>query len=253
MNRRTVFTKMQSGLLALEHWRIFRMRRRGVLWRLYLQLSQPWFLAMHFSAILDIGAHTGAWSRTISELFPEATVYAFEPLADSCAAYEQAMSGHRAFRAFNVALGDRNGPVQLHRSSFRPLSSVLPMATDEWSGLLRGASSSEVVEVAMRKLDDLVDEEQLFFPGAALAKIDVQGYEDRVIDGAQKTLLKMDYLIVETSFEELYAGQVLFDDIASTLRSLGFRYCGAIDQLSSTADGRVIQQDSLFRREDRQP
>ena len=85
--------------------------------------------------------------------------------------------------------------------------------------------------------------------GTILIKIDVQGSEDKVIRGGQKTLRRAKAVIVETSFTELYDGQPLFHDIYEGLRSLGFSYSGSwAPDLKNPLDGSHLQQDSIFVR-----
>ena len=55
-------------------------------------------------------------------------------------------------------------------------------------------------------------------------------------------------LYVETSFEPLYEGQLLFDGIQEIMRELGFGYRGNFGQLASPEDGRVLQCDAIFVR-----
>ena len=84
----------------------------------------------------------------------------------------------------------------------------------------------------------------------AVVKIDVQGYEDKVLNGGRKMMSEIKLVIVETSFEPLYSGQPLFQQIYDRLTGAGFRYEGCIDRLLSPLNGRVLQEDSIFLRED---
>jgi hypothetical protein len=79
-------------------------------------------------------------------------------------------------------------------------------------------------------------------------KIDVQGYEDRVIAGGDAVISRSKAMIVEVSFQELYEGQPLFDDIYQRLKQKGFAYMGNLYQLLNPADAAVLQADALFVR-----
>lgn len=214
-----------------------------------MELNQPWLTAIRFESILDIGAHTGGWSRTVRAIFPQASIYAFEPLPDSYQVCTHLMKAQTKFKAFNVALGDRNGTTAFHKSSFRPASSILKISEGMRSVIpTREAESSEIIEVELKRLDSLVDEIPLSLPAPMLVKIDVQGYEDHIIRGGMITLSKADVVIIETSFSQLYAGQVLFEDISDMLKCFGLCYRGSIEQFSDPFDGKILQQDSLFVR-----
>ena len=81
-----------------------------------------------------------------------------------------------------------------------------------------------------------------------MIKIDVQGYEDKVIGGAVETISKAKAIIVEVSFRELYEGQPLFEKIFGLLSEKGFSYFGNLYQLLSPVDGAPLQADALFVR-----
>ena len=105
------------------------------------------------------------------------------------------------------------------------------------------------VTVNVARLDDIALQLELAPP--LLIKIDVQGFEDRVLAGGEQTIRQADVLIIETSFEPLYEGQLLFDDLYRRLYAWGFNYAGAISQLPSPHDRRLLQADSLFVRNGR--
>ena len=98
--------------------------------------------------------------------------------------------------------------------------------------------------IQVKKLDDIAPE--LGELGKFLVKIDVQGFEDRVIKGGLKTLKKADLIIIETSFQELYKGQVLFHGIYELLSELGFVFMGNYSQSYSSKDGSILYAESLF-------
>src|SRR5262249_49722699 len=78
-----------------------------------------------------------------------------------------------------------------------------------------------------------------------LTKIDVQGFEDRVIVGGLKTIRLAKLLIIELSFENLYDGQSLFDTIYQTMKQLGFEYHGNFSQILNAIDGNILTGFSL--------
>ena len=105
---------------------------------------------------------------------------------------------------------------------------------------------SQTVNVKIARLDDIAPELNL---GKSLfIKIDVQGYEDKVLIGGKKTIKRSKVVIVETSFTTLYESQPLFDDIYSVLREWGFTYMGMIDQLLDPRTGKILQGDAVFIR-----
>jgi hypothetical protein len=77
----------------------------------------------------------------------------------------------------------------------------------------------------------------------------VQGYEAKVIAGGEDVVACAKIIIVEVSFQRLYEGGPLFDDIYRILKDRGFNYAGNFEQLYSPKNGRVLQADAIFTHE----
>jgi hypothetical protein len=92
-------------------------------------------------------------------------------------------------------------------------------------------------------------DQALKIQGNVLVKLDVQGYEDKVIEGGKCLLQRAKILIVETSIVPLYEGQPLFRHIFTMLDRQQFTYHGALSQLTSPIDGSVLQADAIFMRD----
>jgi hypothetical protein len=99
----------------------------------------------------------------------------------------------------------------------------------------------ETVPVA--RLDDVLDDDR-----PCLLKLDVQGYEDRVLDGAPSTLARAVLLQCEISIAELYTGQAAFRALIDRLDDGGFEFVDLDPFFYDRADGRVLSIDALFAR-----
>ncbi len=225
--------------------RLLWLALRGVHPGQFMRLDTGWIKAAQINTILDIGANTGQYSSAAHAVLPLAMIYSFEPLADCYRQLTRRMSGARGFQAFNVALGAEGGSTTFYRNVFTQSSSVLDMAplhrrTFPWT------AESAPVMVEMRRLDSFWPD--LVLKPNVLVKIDVQGYEDRVLLGGERVIRRASYVIVETSFESLYEGQASFETVYDIMMNYGFRYAGNLDQLESPVDGRILQADALFVR-----
>jgi FkbM family methyltransferase len=245
-----LLTRNASRLRRLAHLlespQEFQVWRQGLLADTFRKLNRPWFRQMGIRTFLDIGANVGQFAATINYLLPEVKIYAFEPLPDCFELLCQRMKGKDNFRAFNIGCGEANGVQKFNRNSFTPSSSFLKMKQSHIKSFPY-TSLSTGIDVNIGRLDELASQLEIKYRLAA--KIDVQGYEDRVLKGGESTLKLADLIIIETSFVELYENQVLFEDVFKTLVSWGFIYAGSISQLESPADGKILQADSLFVKE----
>jgi FkbM family methyltransferase len=196
--------------------------------------------------ILDIGANIGQSARFYRQVFPNAFIYSFEPLS---AAYKEldewAQSQNGKVRALNVALGDHDGPMAIKEHvDFSPSSSFLE-STRYSTILFPQTSRQKDVQVNIARLDDVAKD--LEIKPEILVKMDVQGFEDRVIEGGKATLSQATACIMEVSLQPLYEGQPAFKDLCRLMDNLGFEYAGNILQIYDEK-GRVIYLDALFRK-----
>ncbi len=211
----------------------------------YFKLNAPWIRRAGIRTVLDVGAHRGEFSSAIRALLPTAQIYAFEPLPDCCAELAKRFRTNCTFQAFPVAIGASHDRITLWRSSYPKSSSVLPMAELHKDSFPWSAGNTPLT-VEMRALDEYL--EQLKLAEKVLLKIDVQGYEAQVLNGAKELLKRVAYVLLEVSFRPLYEGQGAFAEIHAFLQSAGFSYSGNLEQLLSPLDGSVLQADALFVR-----
>jgi FkbM family methyltransferase len=207
----------------------------------YSSGAYAYITSLNIRTVIDIGAHSGEFARMIKQVLPDAAVYSFEPLKDEF----RLLAQNPACTAFNCALGDRNGSIEIHRSAYSQSSSILPMATLHKEAFPDSANhTAETVEI--KRLDDALIGFSL--QPEILIKIDVQGYEDKVIAGGEQLIDKTKAIIVEVSFRELYEGQPLFDRVFELLSRKHFQYMGNLYQLLNPLDGAPLQADALFVR-----
>jgi len=208
-------------------------------------LPYSWLRKCNIGTVLDVGANIGQFALQIHALVPEAKIYSFEPLADCYVALRNNMRCVANFESFNVALGNENGKCGIYRNACSHSSSLLPMQNLHKQAFPQTAQA-ELEEIEICRLDDMAHKLEL--NDNVLIKIDVQGFEDQVIMGGQSVIECAQVLIVETSFEPLYQGQVLFDSIYSMLTAKGFEMRGCEEPLRNPEDTRILQCDTIFVR-----
>lgn len=231
--------------LVAANPKLLPLMRQGVHPEIYERLNGPWLRDAGIRTVLDIGANTGQFSRTIHALFPEATVYAFEPQEDCVSELEASFQGNPRLHAIRTAVGDEDGELTFHSNAFSQSSSALQM-TELHKEAFPWARDSEEIRVPVHRLDTLASDLDLV--GPILVKIDVQGYEDRVLRGGEQTVRQADIVLIETAFEQLYEGEATFPVVYELMSAFGFRYAGNLDQVDNPATGRPLYADALFLR-----
>jgi FkbM family methyltransferase len=221
----------------------FGKYRSGIIPTTYCRLNQPWLQERNFGTILDIGANVGRFSLTANAVFPYAAIEAFEPLPSCFDAAAKALKPYANARVHNVALGDEDGEIEMFANNFSPSSSILPMA-DTHKEAFPFTEHGKMVPIKVQRLDDIAP--KLNLADSLFVKIDVQGFERQVLAGGRETIRKAGVVLLELSFEELYEGQPLFEELLDTMRALGFTFRGTMAQMGHPKDGRTLDADCFF-------
>jgi FkbM family methyltransferase len=197
--------------------------------------------------VIDVGANTGQFAKMISRVFPKAHIYCFEPLPEPFAKLSKWAEQYGGGRVavFNIALGQSEGEVEMLAHLDHSPSSSLLETTKACEMIYPFTQNQAKVKVKLTTLDKALSQYINSFTSDTLIKLDVQGYEDRVIKGGNETLRKARACILEINLDLLYENQADFKEILSLLYELGYRYAGNLDQ-SYAADGHVIFIDALF-------
>lgn len=202
-----------------------------------------WLQDLKFKTILDVGAWKGDSAKRYREMFPDAQIYSFEPLAECFAELNSLQIEN--FRAFNFALGGEEATMKINKSGFSPSSSLLKMSDIHKEAFPFTAEETEE-EIHVRTLDSFLSEMEL--KENVMMKVDVQGFEEHVLDGATNTLDKVKFIVLEISFEPIYVGCPSFDALYKRLTTLGFEYRGSWNQLKRPQDGLILSQNAIFIR-----
>ena len=137
-------------------------------------------LAGHEPTVLfDVGANTGQTAVLLAERFPTARVYSFEPVPSTFSLLKSTVAGYPNITAHNFAMGDKAGRARMHLADWHVSNSLLDTPTTTSSGDTIDVEVQTVTDFSVQQHIELID----------LLKIDVEGFEPRVLDGAAKLLL----------------------------------------------------------------
>jgi len=177
-------------------------------------------------AVFDIGACEAEDSIRYSLLFPNSTVYAFEPRIDNLAIGQASILKYNCKNIVleNIALSNNNGTAEFFLSEGQPKdaskelewdfgnksSSLLP-PTDEMKKHTSWLEFNKKVEVQTKRLEDYVKLNQVDY--IDFAHIDVQGAELMVLEGAGNFLKNIKLIWMEVEAVELYKNQPLKNDV----------------------------------------
>jgi len=211
-----------------------------------LRRRKKLFKYFGINKILDVGANNGQYALQIFELGFDGKIISFEPIKSVYNELYNKTSTNKNWEAYNFGLGDKNENNTINISENIVSSSLLDIMPNH----IEGAPESKVIKtetIEIKTLDsvynNIVNEED-----QVLLKIDVQGFEKKVIKGALKIMPNIKGIQIEMSLEELYKGEMLFEETISLLSSLGFELHSLENGLYNNDSGKLLQVDGIFFR-----
>jgi FkbM family methyltransferase len=201
--------------------------------------------------VLDVGANIGQYGAALRASGFGGRIVSCEPLPDAFAHLSRRAERDARWTALRTAVGDDTGLLEINVSANSFSSSPLPIT----SAHLDAAPGSRFVsteKVPLTTVANLVAEHGVD-PARAFLKIDTQGYEGPVLDGADELLADFAAVQLELSFVALYDGQLLFAALIERLFEAGFAVYCLEAGFADPRTGRMLQCDGLFVRNDLLP
>ncbi len=208
----------------------------------YLALGRL-FQGVPVTGILDAGASNGRVSRKLLRIFPEATVYAFEPNPLYRSDWERLTAQDPALRISHAALSDENGRMTLHITrSAGPSSFFQPNRRFRENYPAESAPERDET-VPVVRLDDWRAENGM--PEIQLMKFDIQAAELKALRGAAHSLRTTLAVYTEIFFNPMYEGGALYSEIDLFLREHGFSLFN-IYKPRTDRNGMLDQANAIF-------
>jgi FkbM family methyltransferase len=195
--------------------------------------------------VLDVGANEGQFADEMRVAGYTGRIVSFEPLASAHAVLRTRAQRDPSWTiADRTAVGAVAGSIEMNISRNGVSSSILGMLPSH-SEAEPGSRYIGTETVPVNRLDDLCN---LSSADRVLLKIDVQGYEKQVLDGAPQILANCKAVIVEMSLVPLYDGQLLAMDLWDLLAKQGFEAWSLEPGFRHPDTGQMLQFDGIFVR-----
>ncbi len=195
--------------------------------------------------IFDVGAHVGAVSKKYRELFPLAWIHAFEPSPHAFGRLSASAATDTRLLCHNVAISNADATGLLHLNASSPTNSLLSpgqSADRHWGpGLLE---SKGAIRVQTRSLDSFCAGNQI--GGVDILKLDVQGVEYRVLEGAAQLLSRQAISVVYTEIliAPTYQNQRKLHEYLELLDSYNYTLLDMYNPVRRK--DRLLQVDAMF-------
>ena len=196
--------------------------------------------------LLDIGANSGQYATQMREHGYKGNIVSFEPLKDTFEELKATSIKDNNWLVNNYALGDENVTSLINVSGNSVSSSILNMLPSH----LNSAPESKYVDkekIQIKKLDSIFDS----FCGVGnkvMMKIDVQGFEKNVLDGADESLNNIEIIQLEMSIVPLYENETTFIDMINYLDDKSFKLFSLENGYFDPHTGKLLQVDGIFEK-----
>lgn len=205
------------------------------------------FESYRIDTVLDVGANTGQFAQSLrDDLGYTGRIISFEPLSSAFDGLQRNAATDPAWEVLNIALGDTDETQVINIAGNSYSSSILNMLPTH----LHSAPESAYVgteTIQVRTLDSLF-RELCKSPGNVFMKVDTQGFESRVLKGAERSLEQIDTVQLEVSLIPLYESELLLSDMCLAMSNRGYTLVALENGFTDEASGQLLQIDGIFRR-----
>ncbi|MEO7393553.1 MAG: FkbM family methyltransferase [Chitinophagaceae bacterium] len=208
--------------------------------------AQEYLMGSSPLTIFDIGAHFGETSLFYNKIFSYPTIYSFEPFLPSFEILKSSVKSFHNIKVFNLAISSFSGQVDFNVNKSSATNSILPTSKDggkNWGENL--LDTIETIKLDSITIDDFV--EKCNIENIDILKIDTQGTEYEIIQGASKSIEqnKIKLIYLEIIIVSTYQGQKYFDEILLLLRTKGFQLFN-IYNCTYSDKNELKQLDAIF-------
>jgi len=170
--------------------------------------------------VLDCGANRGQYGKYLRGLGYSGRIISFEPLQSAYSKLAHKAKRDKNWETHNFALGNFCGNSKINQAGNSDSSSILQMlpeheAADPKSKYI----GQEDIEI---KMLDSIFTDMKGKSNSIFMKIDTQGFEDRVLAGAEQALPEIAGIQLEMSYIPLYENQRLINDLHEYLSRAGY-------------------------------
>lgn len=201
--------------------------------------------------VIDVGANTGQFVESLYDFGYTNRVISFEPVAGP---YKELLKRSRSYPNWTVAercaIGGIDGEIEINVTDDTVFSSILEIKD---SYVSHNPKSRIVAQekIPIHQLDTLANQ---YFTAKnnprILLKVDTQGYEKQVLDGATELLRRVQGIKIEIPMYAIYENtEFAFYQIIEFMKDHGFQPYSIDVEGVDLHTGRVNTIDGLFFRE----
>lgn len=202
----------------------------------------------NINCVVDVGANDGGFATAIRGHGYSGRIISFEPLKEPFESLRRRAVSDPSWDALQYALGDSEREITVNVSANAgQSSSVLPML-EVHTAVAPGSRYIGTETVTQHRLDVVLPHVLSGPPARTFLKIDVQGYERAVLDGASR-LFAEDAIVglqLELSLVPVYGGAMTYREVLDRADALGMTLMGLDPVFADPRSGQLLQADAVF-------
>lgn len=203
--------------------------------------------AHNINVVFDVGANIGQFAQDLRMYGYTGKIISFEPLPQAYAILtKQAKRDGNWFVQPRCAVGAENGEIEINVAANSASSSILPMLSSHENAAPESRYTHKE-HVSLIMLDSVL-EKYTTSTDNILIKVDTQGYEWAVLDGATQALKQSKGVLLELSLVPLYKDQKLWHELIGRLAVAHYSLYAIQTGFTDLTTGQTLQIDGLFFR-----
>lgn len=198
----------------------------------------------NIDTLLDIGANIGQYALDMRGIGYKKRIISFEPLKSAYNELEKVSSGDDNWLVRNYALGNQDMESIINVSDNSVSSSILNILPSH----LKVAPKSKYIskeKIEVKKVDSIFNS-FCNKENNVMIKIDTQGFEKKVLEGAIESLSNIKIIQLEMSIIPLYEDEMLFVEMINYLEDKGFKLFSIENGYSDSISEQLFQIDGIF-------
>jgi FkbM family methyltransferase len=199
--------------------------------------------------VFDIGANAGQYAMGIIDAGYTGRVVSFEPLSSVHKKTTESSNKYPNWQvAQRCAIGNKRDEIEINISENSVSSTLLNMLDSHY----QGAPESKIIgkeKVQVYPLDEIAPN---FIQSSKniFIKIDVQGFEKQVLEGASSMIQKAKGIEMEISIIPLYENQNwLLPEVLGFMSNNGFKLKSISPAFTNNKTGEMLQCNGIFFRD----
>jgi FkbM family methyltransferase len=195
--------------------------------------------------VWDVGANDGGYAGELRRFGYQGRIVSFEPVHDAYRMLKQKAARDSKWTILPYALGANRAEATINVAGNRGASSSFLPMLDRHRTAAPDSTYVGIQAVQVHRLDAIWQQfanskDRMFL------KIDVQGFERQVLDGAAEILDICIGLQLELSFVPLYDGGMTDRDALAFVTSRGFTVMSLEPGFTDRQTGQMLQADAVF-------